>query len=177
MDNIRNNFYLLIMTKVVQEAFAPIAEYFISMSVDTVTGFHILEIGIPDKWAFSSSNNIKCDVVAESEEGKVLKISSHDEQITIDDLIEFVCIIVDTNIKIVMKEEEFKEKMNDMKKQLEDEARKFYAELDSLKDSSFKKLAKNLNQNPNPNDGGKKRPYNRKQNDKSKPIYLTGTTS
>jgi hypothetical protein len=176
LDILGDNFYLFNMTKVVQEAFAPIAEYFISMSVDTVTGFHILEIGIPDKWAFSDSRDIKCEVLAESEEGKVLKISSHDEQIVIDDLIEFVCIIVDTNIKIVMKEEEFKEKMNEMKKMLEDEANKFYAELDMLKDNSFKRLAEELNPNPNDsNTGQKKRTYNKKAT--YKPITLTGTTS
>lgn len=163
------------MTRIVEDAFAPIAGYFISMSVDTITGYYMLEIGIPDKWAFSNSKNIECEILAESEKGKALKISSQDEHVTIDDLIEFVCIIIDTNIKIAMKEEEFKEKMNDMKLQLEDEARKFYAELDTLKDSSFKKLTENLNQNPS--NTLKKRQYNRKQNDKSKPAILSGTTS
>lgn len=162
------------MTRIVEEALAPIAGYFISMSVDTVTGFYILEIGIPDRWAFSSSNNIKCDILAENDEGKILKISSENEQTSIDDLIDFVSIIINTNMKIAMKEVEFEERMNNMKKQLEDEARRFYAELDTLKDSSFKKLTENMNLNPNDN---KKRQYNRKEKNKATVIALTGCTS
>lgn len=162
------------MTRIVEEALAPIAGYFISMSVDTVTGFYILEIGIPDKWAFSNSNNIKCDILAENDEGKILKISSENEETSIDDLIDFVSVIINTNMKIAKKEEEFEERMNSMKKQLEDEARRFYAELDTLKDNSFKKLAENLNLNPNDK---KKRQYNRKEKNKATVIVLTGCTS
>lgn len=159
------------MTKIIHEAFASIDEYFISLSVDTVTGFYVLEVGVPDKWAFSSSRGIECNIVAESEEGKILKISTSNDDTGIDDLIDYVKVIVDTNMKIVKKEEEFKEKMNEMKKQLEEEARKFYAELDTLKDNSFKKLAQELN--PNPNDGQKKRT----KKVTYKTVALTGATS
>lgn len=160
------------MTKIVEEAFAAISGYFISMSVDTVTGLYVLEIGIPANWAFSDNMNIKCELIAESDEGKLLKIISCNENVGIDDLIEFVSLIIDTNVKIAKKEEEFNEKMNSMKKQFEEEAKKFYEELDYLKDISFKKIAENMNLNPN--DSVKKRAYNRKQNNVITPI--TGTT-
>lgn len=125
---------------VVQEALNPLEGYLVSLSRNTVSGWYELEVGLPIKWVYDENKEIKCDVIAEDEEYRLLKIIPKNQKVSIDDLINFFEIVVETNEKIAQKEEEFKKRMERIKQELEGEAKKFYEELDSLKENSFKNV-------------------------------------
>lgn len=113
-----------------------------------------LKIGIPKTWVYDENNKIGCEVIFENENGKLINVFPKKRDIVIDDLVAFVEIIIDTNEKIVEKEKQFTDKMQEMKGVLEKEAKKFYAELDELKKNSFKNLnetfAKGLDKSKTP---------------------------
>ena len=117
-------------------------------------GWWELEVGLPSKWVFDVNDDIKCEVIFESNAGKVIKIVPTNERILIDDLIIFVEIILETNKKIADKEKQFTDRMDQMKNALEKEAKRFYEELDELKENSFKNIninfTKSIKKEPKP---------------------------
>jgi hypothetical protein len=117
----------------------PIDGYLFSITRNALKGWYELEIGIHKGWVFNENSEISCEVLEESDSGKLIKVAPKNENIAIDDLVDFVKIIIETNEKIAKKELEFNEKMKQMKETLEEEARKFFTEVDELKDNSFKK--------------------------------------
>ena len=123
----------------IELALEPITGYLLSIKRNTVNGCYELEIGIPSGWVYDEDNdNITCEETNKSDAGKLIKISPKNEDVIIDDLIDFVEIIIDTNNRIAEKEKQFTDKMQEMKNVLEIEAKKFYKELDDLKEKSFK---------------------------------------
>lgn len=121
-------------------ALQPTNGYVNSFTRNTIDGWWEIEIGIPKSWVFDENEEIKCEIINQNDVGKLIKISPKNPDIVIDDLINFVQVIIETNKKIAKKEEEFTNKMQEMKGVLEEEARKFYTELDELKANSFKSL-------------------------------------
>jgi hypothetical protein len=125
--------------KVIEEAFEPITGYLISIERDTVHGWYFLKVGIPKGWVFNENGEISCEIITETTNGKLIQISPKNEGVVIDDLVDFVKVILETNEKIAQKEKEFTDKMMEMRNRLEEEAKSFYKELDELRDNSFKK--------------------------------------
>ncbi len=130
--------------KLIEEALQPTDGYIKSFTRNTVNGWWELEIGLPKAWVFGENKEIKCEVLLENEIGKLIKISPKNHTVVIDDLIKFVEIIIETNQRIAEKENEFTDRMQEMKSVLEKEAKKFYRELDELKINSFKNLNENF---------------------------------
>lgn len=130
---------------VIQDNLKSVEKYLTSISRNTMKGWYEIEVGVYSSWVFDSNKDIKCDVlVDDADKGKLLKISPKSDKITVDDLIRFVELIIETNERIAEKEKEFAKEMEKMKEILENKAKSFYDELDSLKDSSFKNLTINL---------------------------------
>lgn len=118
--------------------------FLFSVKRNPIKGWYELEIGINKSWVYNENREISCELITENDDAVLLKISPKNNKIVVDDLIAFVEIIIDTNKKIVEKEKEFTNRMNEMKGVLEKEAKKFYEELDSLKQNSFKNLNDNF---------------------------------
>jgi len=125
--------------KPIQAALAPTDGYIKSFSRNTVEGWWEVEIGLPINWVYDENVKIGCEIVFENEVGKLVKVYPKKTDVVLDDLIAFVEIIIATNERIAEKEKQFTDKMQEMKGILEDEAKKFYQELDELKENSFKK--------------------------------------
>lgn len=130
--------------KLIESALDQTTGYLISIERDTVNSCYFIKFGIPKKWVYDSNNDIECEVLHENESGSIIKISPKNDNIVIDDLIEFSNIIVETNERIAKKEEEFKERMNVIKLSMEIEAKEFFTELDALKETSFKVISDNF---------------------------------
>jgi phenylalanyl-tRNA synthetase alpha subunit len=126
--------------RTIEEALQPITGYLISMTRNTKEGWYEFQVGIPSNWVFDNNEEITCEILNQSDAGKLVKVSPKVEGVTIDDLVAFVEIIIQTNERISAKEKEFTDKMEQMKQMLENEAKKFYQELDELKEKSFKSL-------------------------------------
>jgi len=126
--------------KTIEEALNSTDGYINSFVRNTEKGWWELEIGLPKTWVFDENEKIGCEITFENELGKLIKIFPKKNGIVIDDLVSFVEIIIITNQKIAEKEKQFTDKMQEMKSILEMEAKNFYAELDELKENSFKNL-------------------------------------
>ncbi len=151
--------------KTIEAILEPITGYLISIVRNTQEGWYEMEIGIHKGWVINDNASISCEVINESDNGKLIRIAPKDDSVAIDDLVDFVLIIIDTNRKIAEKEEEFTNKMVEMKKNLEEQAKKFYEELDALKDNSFKNIGENFTKNlQGENAGDKKRGRPKKEN-------------
>jgi hypothetical protein len=123
--------------KLIEQALNATGGYINTISRDTVHGWWVLEVGLPKSWVYDNNQKIDCETVFENDLGCMIKISPKTDDVVIDDLISFVEIIISTNEKIALKEKEFTDKMQEMKNVLENEAKKFYQELDDLKEKSF----------------------------------------
>jgi hypothetical protein len=121
----------------VEEKLKQIEAVFVSLSRNTVEGWFEFEIGIQANWVYQENNYIGCEVLEENSEGKLIKIYPKTDNITSDDLINFICIIISTNKRIAEKQEEFEKQMEQVKKELEKSTSKFYEELENLRNSSF----------------------------------------
>ena len=134
--------------KPIESALVSTNGYIKSFTRNTLKGWWELEVGLPPTWVFDENSKIGCEITFENEIGKLIKIFPKKNDIVIDDLISFIEIIIQTNEQIAEKEKQFTDKMQEMKGVLEIEAKKFYQELDELKENSFKNLnatfAKNL---------------------------------
>lgn len=132
-------FHLSILTmKKIEAALHSVDGYLISITRNTMNGWYELQIGLPVGWVFDENDKISCEVIEKTEAGSLIKISPKVREIVIDDLLAFVQAIINTNEKIAKKEKQFTDKMETMKNKLADEAKKFYTELDELKEKSFK---------------------------------------
>ncbi len=138
---INYNTYILfnLIMKPLETILEPVGGFLFSITRNALKGWYELEIGIHKGWVFNENSEISCESIDESDTGKLIKIAPKNENVVIDDLIDFVKIIIETNEKIAEKELKFNEKIKQMKETLEEEARKFYEEVDELKDNSFKK--------------------------------------
>lgn len=130
------------MNKIIHKLLSNLEGNLISIQRNTVDGWYELEVGIPNGWVYKTNDIIECETINKTDNGILLKIKPKDENVVIDDLIDFANLIIETNAKIVEKEREFNEKMNKYKKELEEQAKKFYDELDTIKENSFTKFDK-----------------------------------
>ena len=133
--------------RIIEKALKLTNGYIKSFERDTVNGWWTLEMGLPLSWVYCETDVISCEIIIENDLGKLVKISPKNDDIVIDDLIDFVEIIITTNQKIAEKEKEFKNKMEEMKSMLEEQAKSFYTELDDLKEKSFNNVNYSLNKN------------------------------
>ena len=124
----------------IQDTLNPLEGHLISIERDTVNGWYEIKVGIYGNWVYSENKEIACEVILDKKDGKVIKIKPKNNNITVDELLAFFEIIIETNKKIAEKEKEFKDRMEKIKQDLEGEAKKFYEELDSLKEDSFKNV-------------------------------------
>lgn len=92
--------------------------YLISIKRNVETGMYYLEVGFRKNWVFKSTENIKCDIDVESETGTLLTISGKHDEVTIDDLIDFVDRVIETNRKITEMQEEFKREIEKRKEEM-----------------------------------------------------------
>lgn len=159
--------------KTIDLALQPVTGYLISITRNTKNGWYELEMGIPKNWVYDETDEISCEILDESETGKLVSVAPKNEDILIDDLITFLKIIILTNEKIAEKQLEFESKMQEMKVSLEAEAKKFYKELDELRENSFTTLNDNLVNGVNENEKKPKRPYRKPVTHKP----ITGATS
>jgi len=114
--------------------------YLLSIERDVENSSYIINMGIPASWTYKETNVIECEVVAGNDKGTLLKIFGKNENIVIDDLVEYCKIIVETNERLQRMQEEFDKKMIEMKERLIQEQRTFLDELDEMKDKSFHEI-------------------------------------
>lgn len=137
--------------KQIEKELESLSGYLISIKRNTIKGWYELEIGIPIDWIYKSNDYVKCEVKEKTNVGNILIISPKKDDIVIDDLIDFVKLIIETNSKIREREKEFTNKINKVKEDLENQAKEFYKELNELKEKSFNNFDIDENNTSNTN--------------------------
>lgn len=122
---------------IIQEGLEPLNGYLFSVKRDTVKGWYFLEVGLPKSWVYKGNDVICCNKTGSWDKGILLSIAPLVKGVTVDDLIIFATLILETNTKIVEKEKEFVDRIESVKNGLQKEKDKFYKELDDLKEKSF----------------------------------------
>lgn len=113
----------------------------LSIERNTELGSYELKIGLPATWVYKKTDFVELDEIHKSDKGVLLKIYSTDDAVCIDDLIDYINVIIDTNEKIAAKEDEYNRLMQERKKQLEDEFSKYEEEIEELREKSFKSMS------------------------------------
>jgi len=128
--------------KKLEQALHKIDGYLLSIERNVMEGYYELKVGIPTKWAYKSNDKIECETIHETEKGDIVKIYPKEDNVVIDDLIEFVNIIIDTNKKIADMQKQLDEQLEEQQKKMEEYAQTFLEKIDQLKESSFKEMEK-----------------------------------
>lgn len=126
--------------KVLEKTLNKIDGYLMSIERNTETGKYELTVGIPSEWVYQEGETVGYEVVAESKVGAVLRVFALEEDVVIDDLIEFVNIIIDTNKKIVEMKENFENELAKAREELEKKVLSFEEVLEEMTENSFKKI-------------------------------------
>lgn len=125
------------MTNTIHSILENIDGYLISIKRNTETSMYELEVGFRKNWVFKSTDDIECEVLVESDGGTLLTISGKHDEVIIDDLIEFVNKVIETNRRITEMQEKFEREMEEEKEKLAEKVMEFEASLDEVKENSF----------------------------------------
>ena len=128
--------------KQLQKQLNKIDGYLMKIERNVMEGRYELTVGIPPKWVYKSTKNVECEELGKSEEGTLLKIYANKDSIVIDDLIEFVNIIIDTNQQIAKMQEEHQKAMEEATQKMVEQELAFGEEIDNLAETSFEKMKK-----------------------------------
>jgi hypothetical protein len=128
--------------KPLQEALNKIDGYLLSLERDVMKGQYELKVGIPKNWVYESTDNVECEVLKSTKQGDLVKIFSIKEDIVIDDLIEFINIIIDTNQQIAEMEKKHKEEQDDAILKMEEEEVAFKEKIVTMAKNSFESMQK-----------------------------------
>lgn len=128
--------------KQLEKTLRKIDGYLLSIERNVVEGWYELTVGIPANWAYKSNDTIECETINETEKGDLVKIIPKDKDVVIDDLIEFVNIIIDTNKKIADLQKKLEDELKQRKMDMEEFTAKFLEDIENIKESSFEEMTK-----------------------------------
>ena len=131
--------------KLVEETLKKLDGKLLSIERNTIVGKYELKIGLPKKWVYKSTEEINIKLETETDNAKLLIISSNKDDIVIDDLIDFVNFIIDKNEEIQKKEDEIDNIIKKAKEELESKVKTLYNEVENMRTNSFNLNEKNGN--------------------------------
>lgn len=118
--------------------------YLISIQRNAEEGMYEIEVGIPKNWVYKPTKRIDYETIHEGESGAIIRVYGMESDVVIDDLIDFVEVIIETNKRLQLMQDEFDQQMVETKKELENQALEFYEKLDEVKETSFKSIDEQL---------------------------------
>jgi hypothetical protein len=126
--------------KLLEKALNNIDGYLLSIERDAMKGKYELKVGIPKDWVYESTEKVECEVIQTTKQGDLIKIVALEDDIVIDDLIEFVNIIIATNHQIAEMQEKHKKGQEEAVKKMEEEEAMFMEEIENMAKNSFKNM-------------------------------------
>lgn len=111
--------------------------YLISIKRNVETSMYELEVGFRKNWVFKSTDDIECEVIVKKDSGTLVTIHGKHSEVIIDDLIDFVNKVIDTNKKITEMQDKFEKELEEQKESIANQILKFEESIAEFKDSSF----------------------------------------
>lgn len=141
---------------IIQDELQKIDGFLVSIVKNPDNDTYVFEIGIPINWQYKSNDFINVNELWSSEEAVCLKLSTDDDQVTIDDFIKFIEAIIDVNILIEEENKKLEVELQKRKAEMEELVQQKILEIEQIKKSSIDSFSKD-------------NPINKKQSTKSEP--------
>ena len=125
------------MGKTLEKILGKLDGYLMSIERNLETSMYELKVGFRKNWVYKSTDDIECEVTIESDNGDIIIISGKHDEVTIDDLIDFVNKVIDTNKKITQMQKEFEDKLEEQKQLIADQILQFDEKIEEMRESSF----------------------------------------
>lgn len=132
--------YINIYDMKIQKAFEKLEGRLLSLERNTTKGYYELKVGLPSTWIYETNDDIDVEVIVETENGVLLLLSPTNDEVTLDDMIDYINIVIDANEEIARKEEEFLKKMEKVTESLKAEKESFYESLEEFRKKRFNLL-------------------------------------
>lgn len=129
---------------VIENKLNTVRGFLMSIYRNSKEGWYEIEVGMPINWVIKETKDINCEVAQTTEKGKVIIISPKPDvnNVSIDDLIEFLNHVIETNKRVEEKEKQLKLILESEKLALEEKVKKYFDELETIKQSSFDEYEK-----------------------------------
>lgn len=158
----------------IQNKLKSVGTYLMSITRNSSEGWYEIEIGLPFSWVIKETNKISCEIVESNDKFKIVCVSpKKDSDIVVDDLIDFLSHVVETNQRVEDKKNELATFLEAEKAALEEKMKKYYDELETIRQSSFSELNNmdDFNSEPDQSENNEhpvKRIYKKKQAEETK---------
>ena len=119
-----------------KDLFEDVEEWFWKLELNPETGMYELYLGVPNDWMYSGNGkDVSIDLFLEMSENSIIKISSLDDSLTIDDIIDTAKLLVSKNKALEKKKEEHRLEMERLKDILIEKEKNFLNYIDTVKDT------------------------------------------
>ena len=125
------------MANTLENILGKLEGYLMSISRNIETGKYELEVGFRKNWVFKSTEDIECEVTIEGDTGSMVIISGKHDEVLVDDLVDYVSKVIETNQRITDMQAEFDKQLEDKKKEIEDQILEFDEKIEEYKNSSL----------------------------------------
>jgi hypothetical protein len=102
------------------------------------TAKYEIQVAFPKNWHFQSTKNFELENILGSENGVLLNLSTSSDEISIDDMLDYIQQIVDTNEAIEREEKALEEQMEAEKKAIEKKFLESYKKIQKMKEQGLK---------------------------------------
>lgn len=117
-----------------RDLFEGVEDWFWKLEFNPTTELYEMYLGIPNDWVYSEKNeSINIDLIHQLPENSIVKISSTDENTTIDDILDSAKQLITKNQELERRKQEHKEEMDNIVKMLTEKEKNFLIYVDSVK--------------------------------------------
>ena len=127
---------------IIQDELQKIDGFLVSIKKNPDNDTYEFEIGIPIMWQYKSNDFINVTELWSSEDAVCLKLSTDDDQVTIDDFIKFIEAVVDVNILIEEENKKLNEELQKRKSEMEELVKQKILEFEQIKKTSIESFSK-----------------------------------
>jgi hypothetical protein len=121
-----------------RELFQDVEDWFWKLEFNPESLSYELYMGIPNDWVYSEKNGlITIELIHQLEENSIVKVSSNDYEVSIDDIIDTAKALISKNQEL---EKPHKEEMENLAKILVEKEKSFLEYVDTVKENTLKSI-------------------------------------
>jgi hypothetical protein len=117
-----------------RDLFEGVEDWFWKLEYNPETGLYEMYLGIPNDWVYSEKNeSITIELIHKLPDNSIVKISSVDENVTIDDILDCAKQLITKNQELERRKQEHKEEMEKIRDMLIEKEKNFLHYIDTVK--------------------------------------------
>lgn len=122
-----------------RELFQDVEDWFWKLEFNPESLSYELYLGIPNDWVYSEKNGlIDIELIHQLEENSIVKVSSKDDDVSIDDIIDTAKALISKNQELEKRKQQHKEEMENLAKILVEKEKSFLEYVDTVKENTLK---------------------------------------